>query len=368
MKKILLYIDKMYHGGAQRVMSNLAEYFCSKGVDVTLVNDFPPNANIEEYFLPEKVKRVFLRKDLNGNKIIKNIKRLAKLRTTIQREKPDVVLSFLGRPNIRMLLATLGLPTKKIVSVRNDPNKEYAPGGAKKWFCRQLFRAADGCVFQTEDASLYFPKAVRTKSKIILNPVGESFYKTKRAKQTRDVITAGRLEPQKNHAFLIDAFSIISHEFPDDKLVIYGEGSLRAELLSQIKQLDLQDIVILAGDTNKMNEKLAKASVFVLSSNFEGLPNALMEAMAIGVPVISTDCPSGGPRTLIQDGKNGFLVECNERIDLANKMRVLLSDEEMRQKFTEAGKASAMSFRAQVIMNNWEEYIWGVCSACKDAK
>ena len=124
MKKIICYIDIMAStGGAQRVMKNLVTYLIDKGYSVVLVNDFDIG-NENSFDIPDKVKRVYLRKDNKGNPISKNIERIVKLRQLVKKEKPDILLSFLGAPNIRSVLATIGLDIKKIVSVRNDPKYE----------------------------------------------------------------------------------------------------------------------------------------------------------------------------------------------------------------------------------------------------
>lgn len=128
MKKILFYIDMMYRGGAQRVMANLIEYFTEQGYETVLVNDFVQNSDKAQYHLPAGLKRVYLRQNLGGNKIVKNIERITRLRKVIKEEQPDMVLSFLGRPNKRMLLSTVGMRVKKVVSVRNDPYREYGKG------------------------------------------------------------------------------------------------------------------------------------------------------------------------------------------------------------------------------------------------
>lgn len=224
-KKIIMYIDMMAHGGAQRVMGNLASYFIKQDIEVILVNDFKLDKEQIQYNVNAKVRREYLQKINSGNVIIKNVRRIMKLRNLIEQEEPDLVLSFLGRPNIRMLLATIGLDTKKIVSVRNDPNNEYGKTFLKKAFARVLFQLADGCVFQTSDAKNYFPKAIKSKSIIIPNPVGEEFYCLERNKKVKNIVSIGRLEAQKNNILLIQAFKNIASEFPKDNIIFYGTGS-----------------------------------------------------------------------------------------------------------------------------------------------
>ncbi len=348
----------MERGGAQRVLVNLMEHYVDNDIDVVLINDFKLSSNVSKYNVPNKVKRYFLRDGLEGNKIFKNIERVINLRKIVMKENPDVVLSFLGSCNKRMLIGTIGLKTRKIVSVRNDPNYEYARSGLSKFFARNIFKLADGVVFQTKDASSYFPKCVVNKSTIILNPVDLKFYNVKRDDNPKNIVTAGRLFPQKNQKLLIEAFSKICDEFKDDNLIFYGEGSLRQELLDLCKNLHIENRVSLPGNVDNVEQMLSKAKIFVLTSNFEGLPNALMEAMAMGLPCISTDCPCGGPRTLIDNDISGKLVRVGDIDELANVLRDVLNDSEKQKMFATNARCKADEFKPSIILKKWDKYLF----------
>lgn len=354
MKRILLYIDVMYCGGAQRVMAVLANYFDENKYDVVLVTDFPPTK--KEYPLSKTIQRFFLRPNNNGNIIFKNFSRILNLRKIVKKQSPDVILSFLGRPNLRMLISTIGLKCKKIVSVRNDPNKEYGSYYLKKMLANILFCLADGCIFQTDEASKYFWKQISNKSKIIFNPVDDKFYKIPYNKNRKGIITIGRLEQQKNHKLLIDAYALCLKRNIKEDLFIYGDGKLRGELESYVKEKGIEDHVHFKGVVINVQEKLGDAKLFVLSSDYEGMPNALMEAMASGVAVISTDCPCGGPRTLIQNEMQGILVPCNDTEAMANAIIKILNG-----KYLDIGKNArerAASFETEKIVKIWEEYLF----------
>lgn len=356
MKKIFLYIDMMYRGGAQRVMNNLATYFTTQGWEVILCNDFLQDNTIPQYEVLPTVKRLYLAKKIEGNAIIKNIHRIIKLRNLIKVEKPDCVLSFLGRPNQRMLIATIGLKTKKIVSVRNDPQREYGKG-VRRIIAKTLFRLADGCVFQTEDAKQYFPFCVQRKAAIIFNPVDKRFFQISDLDERQNIVTVGRLEKQKNHALLIDAFCEIAKLFPKQKLILYGDGLLLPKLQERARDKGIDGQVVFAGNMDNIEEYLARAKVFVLSSNYEGMPNALMEAMASGVPCIATDCPCGGSRMLLQNGKAGYLVPCNNKEALAKALSAVLSSTELQYLFSMRARDAAQYFKAEIIYDQWERYI-----------
>lgn len=356
LRKIVMYIDVMHRGGAQRVMANLANDFAAGGVEVVLVNDAVPQPGVPTYPVAQTVRRRCLRQDFSGNVLAKNIERITVLRKILQEEDPDIALSFLGRCNKRLLLAAAGLPCKKIVSVRNDPDREYGRSAAQKWVTNRLFATADGCVFQTREAARYFSSAIQKKSKIIMNPVAAPFFEAQRPAQGRNIISVGRLEPQKNQALLIEAFAAVAGQFPEQNLVIYGEGTLRPALQQQIEALGLRGRVLLPGDEKDIREKLAQSSLFVLSSDYEGMPNALLEALAVGLPCIATDCPCGGPAQVIESGTNGVLVPCRDAPKMAQAMRALLADPQRCAALSAAAKRSAEAFRADTVFADWKEY------------
>lgn len=354
--KLLFYIDSMQKGGANRVMANLTDFFANSGYDVVLVNDILSENRDLEYPLNPLVKRVILDVQ-NTSRAFSNLKRIAKLRELIKTENPECVVSFMGPPNIRMLLASAFLKCRTVVSVRNDPTKEYGTSWIKRLIANVVFLLADGCVFQTEDAALYFNRWVRRKSKVIVNPVNESFYGVKRSDTPRNIVTVGRLYPQKNHKLLIDAFAKIADDFPEENLIIYGEGPLREEMEKQIADLQLMDRIFLPGSTSRVPEVLSEAKLFVLSSDYEGMPNALMEAMAVGVPVISTDCPCGGPKTLIQNEKQGVLVPVKNEMAMSEAMDRILSNENLQMNVSEEERNRSQDFIPEIVFKQWEDYM-----------
>lgn len=350
MGKILFYINAINGGGAERVMVNLAKYFSENEYETVLVTSFQ---DTWEYPLGAKVRRLTLEnEELKQSRIKRNLSRIKKLRLICKQEKPDVLVSFMEEPNFRAILATRGLPVKTLVSVRNDPNKEYA--GKLGWFVgKVLLPMADGCVFQTGDAQKWFPRKLQNKSKIIYNAVKEEFYSVERKPIRGEIVTCGRLTEQKNHKLLINAFAKVQKAYPFAVLKIYGEGTLREELQDQINALNLNEKVFLMGATNNVAKALETADMFVLSSDYEGMPNALMEAMAAGVPCISTDCPCGGPRELFAEELSDKLVQCGNVEELAEKICKALEAAENGMK----EKKRAKAFRPVRVNAMWEEYI-----------
>lgn len=356
MKKILFYIDSMQKGGANRVMANLVNHFSKKGFNVILVNDIALDAGNPEYEVNTLVKRIILNES-GSNAIISNLKRIKKLRKILLQEKPDCVLSFMGPPNVRMLLASVFLSCRKVVSVRNDPNREYGKNKIQKLMTNCIFLLADGCVFQTEDASKYFFNRLRRKSTIIVNPVNELFFNTPSSESRKNIVTVGRLVPQKNHNLLIQAFALIAPKYPDEKLIIYGEGPLKSELKEYASDMGIENRVVFPGLISNVNVELSKAKVFVLSSEYEGLPNALMEAMACGTAVVSTDCPSGGPKYLLKESNAGILVSCDNADEMAEAISIMMS-EEKNKFYRDRAREKSIDFLPETVFDKWEKFLF----------
>lgn len=358
MEKLMFYIDSMQMGGANRVMANLTSYFSKIGVKVVLVNDIRTKPEKKEYEIETKVKRVFLddKIDNENNKIIKNLKRIQRLRRVMQDEKPDAVISFMGPPNERMVVATLGLKVKTIVSVRSDPYMEYGRG-IRRVVANILFSIANGCVFQTDEAARYFRRRIVKKSRIIFNPINPKFYQVEHKKENGHIIVVGRLQHMKNPELILNAFAKIEKKYPWCELDFFGTGDLEKSLVEKVKRYGLVGRVNFKGLAMNIEEELARASVFVLCSDYEGMPNALMEAMAVGLPVISTDCPCGGPRMLILNPDQGLLVPCNDIESMVRALEKVLENKELRQKMSVESRKRARQFHPDIVYKEWEMYI-----------
>lgn len=353
MKKVMFYINAIHDGGAERVMVNLARYFSENEYDVILVTSFRDSW---EYPVAKTVRRLSLEdREIKQSRLKRNVSRIKKLRDLCKKENPDILISFMAEPNFRAILATRGLPVKTLVSVRNDPNKEYA-GKMGRMVGKVLLPMADGCVFQTEDARKWFPKRLQKKSRIIYNAVREDFYQIERTPVRGEIVTCGRLVEQKNHAMLIDAFAEVVKEFPFATLKIYGEGQLRDTLQRQIDRLGLTEKAFLMGATNDVGKALKTADLFVLSSDYEGMPNALMEAMAAGIPCIATDCPCGGPKELLNNYKVG-LFEVGNTKELSMRINRILGSDNERTQMSSYLRMCSLKFAPDKVKDNWRCYV-----------
>lgn len=352
MTKIFFYINSMANGGAERVLATLAEQFALHGYEATLITSFHDDW---EYEVSSEVYRVTLEEQKKETGVLqRNVGRIRKLRKICKNGKPDIFISFMSEPNVRMLLATAGLKIRRIISIRNNPRV------SGKWSLRSmleelLYPYADGCVFQTDAARKCFPEKLQRKSVVIPNMIREEFYQIERKPVCHRIITCGRLNHVKDHKMLLEAFSEIAQEIPDAELYLYGDGELRVPLLRLTEEKKLNDRIHFAGQQAELTEALSKADIFVLSSRSEGMPNALMEAMAAGIPCISTDCPCGAPRELLKDGENGLLVPVGDRRTMAAALKKLLLDEN-REEIGRRGKESVNIYRTEVIFHKWENY------------
>lgn len=352
--KILFYINTLGKGGAERVVSNLVNYL-SAFHDVTLLNSFKVN---DEYPVEKSINHIYLDDNNCKSRLKKNYCRIKKLRRVLKKGAFDIAISFMAEPNFRLVIASIGLKNlRTIISVRNDPEREYS-GFMGRIIGKVILPFANGCVFQTSDAKKWFPKKLQNKSKVILNAVEERFFTEAVCDDNRkDIVTCGRLTNQKNHKLLIEAFSIISNS-TDDNLVIYGDGNMLNELKELVSKKNLEKRVLFAGTTNNVPAAIKNAKVFVLSSDYEGLPNVLMEAMTLGVPCISTDCPCGGPRSIIINGDDGVLVPVNDSNALAIAMKNLLDDSSFANKIgNNARKKAITDFNKNIIYGQWKDFI-----------
>ena len=291
------------------------------------------------------------------NKVKDRFFRYAALRKKIMRYKPDVVLSMPEDIGIYVILALIGSKIPVCVSERNNP--WVMPDVKITRLLRKIaYPLADGIIFQTDMAKSYFPKNIQKKGIVLSNPVDIARIPEPYKGIRQNVFVAvGRLERQKNFPMLIKAFSIFYQREKNFKLVIYGEGRERANLESLIKELGLDGVVLLPGRNKDVLNAINDASAFILSSDYEGMPNALIEAMCMGMPVISTDCPSGGPRELIENQENGILIPVGDEDALVDALFSII-DVTLAEKMSKKSSELRYALTSISIFENWEKYLF----------
>ena len=360
--KVVCYINKLGGGGAERVMSVLANGLYRSGHDITLVTDYSVS---DTYPLDPSIQHIVLDGAFTGatkkGRIQRTVRRIFQLRRICRNLQADIVISFMRDSNFRAILATLFLSTKSLISVRVDPKIGYKKCSTAI-LARSLYPLADGCVFQTPDAQAWFPEPIQRKSRIILNPVSDSFYSTcGEPLREKRVVSCGRLEHQKRFDLLINAFARVCDDFPEFTLEIYGTGKLEETLQAQINSIHRQERIKLMGRCSDVPNTIRDASLFVLSSDFEGLPNALMEAMALGLPVISTDCGGGGARALIENEVDGLIIPCDNAEALSEAIYSSLKDIDSAIMRGNRARQKALNYAASHVVAQWEQYIKELC-------
>lgn len=343
--KCLLFISVLSGGGAERVMCQLANELAARQDEVMLVASYK---TAKEYDVSKTIKKVYL----NKKTVIGQVR---ELRNLIYSENPDVCISFLPEPNFKLLVSAVGLKARTIVSVRNDPRHEYSRI-TYKFLAKILYNWSDGIVFQTQEAKQWFSYSIQKKSKVIMNQVSRVFFCTPKEKSEYYLAT-GRLTAQKNYTLMIKAFAEFLKKYPNETLRIYGEGELRERIQTIIEELEVENNVFLMGHTEEMPQVLSKAKAFLLTSNYEGMPNGLMEAMAMGIPCVSTDCPCGGPRMIINNGVNGILTDVGDENQLYHSLLKLQKDDILSCGLGKEAAKAALRFAPETIINEWVDYI-----------
>lgn len=353
-RKILFYISNLTCGGAERVVCNLANYFCELNYDVVVLTD---RIDEGEFELKNAVKRIVLPSYEDGRRGQNVVKRLKDIRNVFILEHPGVVISFASKCNMKALLAGMFTGIDIIPSVRSDPHREYN-GKTKELFAKFLFLSARATIFQTEKARRFFWKKTRDHSIILWNPLNNKFIKPLyEGARKNEIVSVGSLRAVKNHEMLVRAFAKISPRIPDVTLTIYGDGELREHLIKVAEECGVASQFSLPGICDDLENRIRESRVFVLSSNVEGMPNALMEAMALGLAVISTDCPCGGPAQLIESGKNGFLVPVGDVEALAEKLLLVLSNKELEDSLHEQAFLIQEKCNAEKVLKDWKMFV-----------
>lgn len=361
--KYLFLIPRLGGGGAERVLVTIANQLCKnneiKILTITAAGSFYKlNETIEVRCIESPVNRKN-KITLYFTEMTGALKSLYRIKREVDDWQPDAMLSFLTDTNfLAIILKMFGqIKCRLVVSERADPDRR---GKMKKWFEKKLYPKADVIVCQSKPVADFFSKKHVDKIKVIQNPINRDaipeVYSKERKKR---IVGVGRLDYQKNFALLINAFAQLGEQFSDYQLEIYGNGSLEKELQNQIDSLRLTNRVHLMGMKKDVMHYIADASLFVLSSDFEGFPNALIEAMATGLPVISTDFTPTGVAAEIVTRNNGLIVPAGDVKSLAEAMREVLSDASLMEMYSKNNRKMLNKFDEHRIAMEWEATLMG---------
>lgn len=349
-------------GGSERVISLLANALQERGHEVEIINInrhdvfYPINKDVKLTFVEEACGSTFIGK------------KMCWLRSYIKRNRPDVVIPFMTDVECVTLLSMIGLRIPVISSERYDPRASNILYKTIRWM---FLRLTTHLVVQTEDIKSCYSKALQKRTTVIYNPVREDVNFTPapspkgEANQLEDgrlnrIISVGRLAPQKNFPMLIKAFSAIKDEFPDWHLLILGDGPERENLQLIVDSLQLTDRVLMPGRSEHVIDELRKSKLFCMSTNAEGMSNALIEAMCVGLPVISTDVC--GAKELLCNPESGLIVPVGDTELLTEALRKVMSNNELMQQMAERNLAKAEWFKQDRVVDQWETLIRHVVS------
>lgn len=363
-RKIAFHLNCLEQGGAERVVSNLANQFAREGYEVLIATEWYGE---NEFQIDKEVRRIHvgLRDgDEKKSRITQFLLRVKYLRKFMKKEKPDILIAFAQRANYRALMASPGTKIPVLISIRTDPVGHY-DAKSDKIQIPLLFPRAAGCVFQTEGQREFFAPYLQDNSRIILNPLNDKYIGVpKPEKREKEVVQSGRLVDFKNQPMLLKAFIEVHRKHPDYILRIYGGDSFDGtkEILEGIiAEHKAEDYIKLMGASDSLEKELPKAAVYAFSSDWEGLPNALLEAMALGMPIVATDCPCGGPRTVMQDGVNGLLIPIKDQKALEDGINKLIENPKYAEQLGDKAREIAKTANAKAIFEQWRDYIEEIC-------
>lgn len=392
-KKILMVMPVMKGGGAERVAS-------------LLLNEFNRNGYDCEFLLTSSKKEDSINRDLNpdipiasvcGNKnslIFKALRVLSSLickpfellgisvpacfaylsffsqyhteikalRDKLKKEPETKVISFL-QPSVPItLIAAKKLPNRVVISERGDPKrllkKRYGYNFIKKYYQR-----ADAVVFQTNDAKAAYPENISTKGTVIFNPINDKLPEPYFGEREKHVTTFCRISPEKNLIMLADAFALFLEEFKDFRLRIVGDAlnSAEKETLVQLKEhiakLNIADKTDLIPFTPEVHNLIIRDAMYINSSDHEGMSNAMLEAMAIGMPVVCTDCPIGGANAVIKNNGNGILTEVGNAKEMCKAMKKIASDKSFAERLSQNAAQIRYDLSLENTAKKWMELL-----------
>ncbi len=353
MYNILFLISNLEAGGAQRVISELSNKMVEKGIKISialLYNDviyYSLNNEIQIYKYYKSKK----------NKIEEQKRKLRFIQQSVEDSDADIVISFLAEVNIYASIALWNYKVKLIISERNDPQREPA-SLIKKILRKFVYKRPDGFVFQTKQSQKFFGKRIQSHSVVIHNPVKDGLPNSQViSKDYYKIVSIGRLENQKNYPLALKVIKSLIEAGISVKYYIYGQGSCKFSLQKLCSNLGIEQYVYFMGTSKNVHTEIIDTDFFLMTSNYEGLPNVLLEAMSMGLVVLATNCPCGGPSELIQHGVNGFLFPVGDDRKAVETIISLISDKGLCLDVAIEAKKIRDTHDLNRITEEWINYI-----------
>lgn len=352
MMKVLFINSSLTDGGSERAMTLVANQFVKFGHEVSmlLVRD-----KKRTYWVDSRIDTIQLNYP-SSSKLRILPRRLRLIRKFVKQTKPDCIVSFMWDINVMMLVATLGLKPRKVISERAFPESPHR-SKLSRILEKTVYGLADVIVYQTEMARSFCPRRLIERSVVIPNIVDKPKVAPHEGQRSKRIVSVGRLAEQKNFSMLISAFAGFSKVYPEYVLEIYGVGELRLSLEKLAVELGIDEKIRFKGYVPNVAKSIRDAAMFVLPSNYEGISNAMTEAMALGLPVICTDCPVGGASMIIEDGVNGFLVPVGDVDALERAMERVILDKALAKRVSIASMKLPQQYSAVLIGRRWESIV-----------
>lgn len=379
--KILFFVSSLNAGGAERVATTLANAWAKRGDQVVLVPTYLKR-DTSFYPIDDAVTLTWLA-DSPGHSLARSVPGLGKwvqIRQLIRATQPDVIVSFLTNVNVNVLIASMGMDVPVVVSERTNPVHSQSAGKILQFLRRMTYRRARFVVMQTQASVAPFRVLVPglRDVEVVPNPLPSTLpvaagggvvssasprslepqtqlSSRPPTRTARHVVAMGRLVASKQFDVLIEAFGQLASHHPDWSLTIWGDGPLRSTLEQKISDMGLNGRVVLAGPTSEPWQALSRADLFAMTSRVEGFPNVLMEAMALGLPCVALDCPSG-PAELTRDGQDARLVPLHQPEALVHALQELMSDASARHELGQkAAKSVAHRYGLNTILAQWDD-------------
>lgn len=342
MQKIVFVVPDMAGGGTEKVISLLANEYVKRNIPVGILTYA---GNEYAYPISSKVECFCAAMPSEGN-IKVRIDRLKKMRKYFKTNEGCKIFSFSTIGTGFVVLSTLFMKRDMVVFERTDPQTCN-----HKLYRNFFYHFAYALVCQTADGIKCFSKSLQKRAFVIGNPVSDDIAEAYSGERKKEIVTVGRLQPVKNQKMLIEAFAVFEKEFPEYTLHLYGKGPLEEELKCKAKELGISKKVLFHGFSKQVDKDIRESGMFILPSNYEGISNSMVEALALGLPVIVTDCPIGGGKMYIRDNENGLLIPVGGVKELVVAMKRIAADNEFAQQLSENAKKVRQEYSIERIAN-----------------
>ena len=360
---VVFVTSSIGYGGAEKIMSFVADFLSKNGHSVVILNLNAVPVYVNEYTqsFNENIKVISLEK-CNRNK---HRFRIQNIISVVKEYKADIMVAFTMFPNFYAEIVALLTGIPAIMSERGNPYITFSKS-LKDRIIYNIINQSKGGVFQTKEASLFYGKRLRKRSIVIPNPISlknTTIPIIAMQDRRKTVVSVGRFQNvQKRYDVMLKAFQRFSQRYPDYTLKLYGSGEDEVLIRNWINELNISDKVELPGAIKNPIEHIYKDGIFVITSDYEGIPNALLEAMAVGLPVVATDCSPGGARLLIQDGENGQIVPTGNYEAVTTALSRYADDMEFAGYCGNNARKVLQTFAPSVIGEQWEAYIMTIAN------